>query len=249
MSEYELLQPWSSFILKTKLPKKILKSMIKLTDEIVNNPESKSLGNELAGQIAWEPEIDVELIKKTDIEKYFYGIIHQYCMRAHLQSYPFEYNTIPALTMFSIDTLWIISKKDNEYNPLHHHTNCNLSSVMYLKIPEFLPARKQKHDEDGNIVFYHSPMHSGDVFGNFGNLTIKPKVGDFFVFPALQMHQVYPFRTADGKGERRSVSFNASCGRDKEKYKEWAEKQSWENEQVEKNKNLTTQPFKKIRKY
>ena len=33
--------------------------------------------------------------------------------------------------------------------------------------------------------------------------------GDFFVFPASLQHQVYPFRTPDGKGERRSVSFNA----------------------------------------
>jgi len=33
-------------------------------------------------------------------------------------------------------------------------------------------------------------------------------VGDFFIFPASQQHWVYPFRTPDGKGERRSVSFN-----------------------------------------
>ena len=35
-------------------------------------------------------------------------------------------------------------------------------------------------------------------------------VGEFFIFPSSQDHQVYPFRTPDGKGERRSVSFNAS---------------------------------------
>ena len=38
---------------------------------------------------------------------------------------------------------------------------------------------------------------------------VRPQVGDFFIFPASQRHQVYPFRTADRKGERRSVSFNA----------------------------------------
>ena len=32
---YELLQPWSSFVLKTKLPDKILKKMIELTNKIV----------------------------------------------------------------------------------------------------------------------------------------------------------------------------------------------------------------------
>ena len=40
-------------------------------------------------------------------------------------------------------------------------------------------------------------------------MTIYPQIGDFFIFPAVQRHQVYPFRTPDGKGERRSVSFNA----------------------------------------
>ena len=37
---------------------------------------------------------------------------------------------------------------------------------------------------------------------------VDTQVGDFY-FPSQQSHFVYPFRTADGKGERRSVSFNA----------------------------------------
>ena len=36
----------------------------------------------------------------------------------------------------------------------------------------------------------------------------KPKVGDFFIFPAHLQHCVYPFKTEDDQ-ERRSVSFNA----------------------------------------
>ena len=39
-------------------------------------------------------------------------------------------------------------------------------------------------------------------------MKIKPKVGDFFIFPAHLQHTVYPFKT-DGDFERRSVSFNA----------------------------------------
>ena len=29
-----------------------------------------------------------------------------------------------------------------------------------------------------------------------------------FIFGGMQPHQVYPFRSVDGEGERRSVSFN-----------------------------------------
>ena len=114
---YELLQPWSSFVLKTKLPKNILKKMIELTDRIVVDSSVENWGPQLAGQIAWEPKIDLKLIEKTDIEKYFYGVIYQYCMRAHLQSHPFDYDDIPALTEYSIDPMWLVSQKYNEYNP------------------------------------------------------------------------------------------------------------------------------------
>ena len=41
-------------------------------------------------------------------------------------------------------------------------------------------------------------------------IAIQPEPRDFFIFPAAMQHQVYPFRTPDGKGERRSVSFNAT---------------------------------------
>ncbi len=240
--EYELLQPWSSFILKTKLPKNILKKMIELTDRIVVDSSVENWGPELAGQIAWEPKIDLKLIEKTDIEKYFYGAINQYCLRAHLQTHPFDYDDIPALTEYSIDSMWIISQKDNEYNPLHIHTNCSLSAVMYLKVPKFLPARKPKDDTDGNIVFYQSPTEPGGIFGNMSEISVKPKIGDFYIFSSSQAHQVYPFRTIDGKGERRSVSFNASCGRNKEEFNKWQDNKT--------EKNLTNiQSSKKIKKY
>ena len=37
---------------------------------------------------------------------------------------------------------WGVSQYSDEYNPAHYHGNCQISSVLYLKIPEFLPARK-----------------------------------------------------------------------------------------------------------
>ena len=40
------------------------------------------------------------------------------------------------------------------------------------------------------------------------NMILFPKVGDLFLFSASLKHLVYPFRTADGKGIRRSMSFN-----------------------------------------
>ena len=99
---------------------------------------------------------------------------------------------------------------------------------MYLKIPEFLPDRKSHDKTDGKISFTNNasrdPMWGSPAFA------ILPKPGDFYIFPATQIHQVYPFRTADGKGERRSVSFNTLFtsksmmeeeAKQAEKLKEW----------------------------
>ena len=101
---------------------------------------------------------------------------------------------------------WIISQWEGEYNPIHIHTECNMSTVMYLKVPEFLPSRKPERDDDGCIMFIGGAGGGSRLTRNL--LKVKPKVGDFFIFPAHLQHTVYPFRT-DGDFERRSVSFNA----------------------------------------
>ena len=86
---------------------------------------------------------------------------------------------------------------------------------MLLKIPEYLPSRKFYYinqvmtdiGEDGAITFTNNT--SLDNVWGVPVLQILPQVGDFYIFPASMLHQVHPFRTPDGKGERRSVSFNA----------------------------------------
>ena len=40
--EYELLQPWSTFVMKTQLPSKILEKMIRITDEVIANQKPDS---------------------------------------------------------------------------------------------------------------------------------------------------------------------------------------------------------------
>ena len=134
-------------------------------------------------------------------------------MQAFCQNDPFNKEKIVKEEwLIRLTTMWINSQRDNEYFPIHQHSNCALSTVMYLKIPEYLPSRKSYGgpDEDGAIEFINnaSGVERDFIWGD-PTMTILPEVGDFFIFPATQRHQVYPFRTANGKGERRSVSFNA----------------------------------------
>ena len=79
---------------------------------------------------------------------------------------------------------------------------CNDGTLM-----EFLKNNKEK-DLAGLISFFDGrvslPRNSPPLVKH--RETFKPKVGDFYIFPAFLMHEVHPFR---GEGERRCFSFNA----------------------------------------
>ena len=207
--EVELLQPWSTFVMKTKLPPPILEKMIRITDEIVKHGNRDyTLG---AGQLENQFYIGLEILEREELMEFFLQACKNYVIQAYYQAQPNnKENILKEEWLTQMTTLWINSQRDNEYFPTHIHTNCTLSSVMYLKIPEYLPSRKSysTFEEDGAIEF--SNNSSTDKIWGYGNFLINPEEGDFFIFPATQRHQVYPFRTVDGKGERRSVSFNAN---------------------------------------
>ena len=206
---FEMWQPWSTFIMKTTLPPPILEKMIKITDKIVENAENeKSHGQHLAGQIKDELFIEHEILQKEQVMDFFLDVSRNFVIQQFCQSQPLQREAILAEEWYTqMLTMWIVSQKDNEYNPVHIHTQCNLSTVMYLKIPEYLPSRKSHRQDDGAITFVGNAAK--DQTWGVPNITYRPQVGDFFIFPAAQQHMVYPFRTPDGKGERRSVSFNA----------------------------------------
>ena len=103
---------------------------------------------------------------------------------------------------------WAVCQFENEYNPVHFHTACNISSVMYLKIPKF--DKRWKEDRpfkdnsvDGCIEFVNGIT---DLMGmEMGTYRHRPKVGELFLFPSNLLHTVYPFK---GDSERRSLAFN-----------------------------------------
>ena len=102
---------------------------------------------------------------------------------------------------------WIVRQFENEYNPIHNHSNCKISAVMHLKFPEKIDPPVKEHLEglDGALIF--SGMGDADEWCT--NPVMKcdsSNVGWLHLFPSSLQHSVYPFK---GKGERRSLSFNA----------------------------------------
>ena len=205
---YNLHSPWADLLFETNLPPMILEKMIEISDKVLADSTRISWGDNLAGQIKEEPLIPSELLKNEKLSDFFSNMVVEYVHQCNLQKSPPELNqnmeNIKKNIQVTIGSMWIVEQQPGEYNPIHTHTNCDISAVMYLKSPNFLPSEKPDRDDDGAIYFVGG---SGTKL-KMSLLKVKPKPGQFFIFPSHLMHTVYPYKTNDDFA-RRSVSFNA----------------------------------------
>ena len=207
---WEIICPWAQIMVGTTMPAEVTENMIELTDEILERERGGR--RRKAGKVRGKG-IDLEDLEEWNVKKYFQKTINKYFATILSNHGVIRYildDTSGAWpgskhTNWSclLNSMWIVNQYENEYNPLHNHSNCKLSAVMYLKIPKYEESRKPYKATDGNISF----VGGGGIDRYFTtlNVAIKPQVGNLFLFPSSLNHQVYPFR---GKGERRSVSFN-----------------------------------------
>ena len=154
-----------------------------------------SYGPKLAGRLDSELEM-LNIIQSTEI---FPQIVK--CMDKYIKKC-IEFRTIPRL-YYDLDIIgcWINDMKAGEYNPPHtHHDGTGWSTVLFLKVPEFINDAKDPHKfKDGMLCF---------IMGGNTTYYVAPKVGDFYIFHARHQHCVMPFKPKDPKAVRRSMSFN-----------------------------------------
>ena len=207
----DLIQPWSVPVFKTTLPPDVLQTMTEISDQVIADKDAKTWGPQLAGQIDSELYVEHDILEQTGMLGFFMGAVRQFIIMCKCQMMPDRIDDIQREEWLTqMLTMWIISQQPGEYNPMHIHTQCHISTVMYLKVPKMLPSRKEhRPNDDGSILFTNSS--SRDVDFSVSHIAIPPQVGDFYIFGAQQQHAVYPFRCAEGQKEteRRSISFNA----------------------------------------
>ena len=114
--------------------------MQKLYDE--TSKLNKSFGSQLVGQIDNEPEVTQELQEKfPDFIHFCLESVRQYVINSFPQTYAGDNNKdkldeiMKDEILTRITTMWFVNQKPGEYNPVHIHTNCKISVVMYLKKP------------------------------------------------------------------------------------------------------------------
>ena len=211
--DIQYIQPWSNFIVKLKLPEHLFNDLQKMYEDA--NKENISFGKELVGQIDNEPQVTPELMKKyKELITFFLQSVQQYVTATLHQSHIGDGNkevlqqTLNERLLARITTMWFVNQKPGEYNPSHIHTNCKISAVMYLKKPSRqIKDRKEHYKSDGMITFMNN-TGTDSAFTN-SQCSFNPEPGTMFLFPALQHHMVWPYRSEDPNDSRISLSFNA----------------------------------------
>ena len=208
---YHLHRPWADILFETKLPPMVLEKMIEVSDKVLADSKRISWGNNLAGQIKEELLIPPEALKEHNLIDFFGNMVQEYVHQCNLQQAPPDQHqnmeNVKNHIQVAVNSMWIVEQQPGEYNPIHTHTNCDISTVMYLKAPNFLPSEKTERDDDGTIYFIGGSSPKTKL--NTNSLKVKPMPGQFFIFPSHLQHTVYPYKTNDNFA-RRSVSFNAS---------------------------------------
>ena len=204
-TDFNLLKPFGPDIGYFKTPSEVLSKMIELTDKVLEDQNRIDWGTHLVGNIKEEPWIPNEQLKEAGLYDYFQGMLYNYVWESLKRA------QIPVEKLeVKLDHMWVVSQYEDEYNPIHFHTYCDLSSVMWLKKPNFEDRTKTgnlpsyKTQRDGNLEFVYKAACPGAM--EKGSMSVDPQPGTMVLFPSNLLHTVYPFK---GSGERRSVAFNS----------------------------------------
>ena len=226
----EMLNPFGAPILHGSLPEDLIKSFENVCDEVLDDKRTPWNKN-LVGRIEDEWKVPDLLYRDHKIDVLLDSLFRKYTETYYIQlrkiinldkRLPDEY---VYKDDFKINVHrgdgWVNSMRDGEFNPVHHHTNCDLSSIFYINdyqgdIPRIAKGNDENTNQGGQTEFIIGSYSNGAVpqnvqgkriftqgFQQMTHFPVKPKRGDFFIFPHWLMHAVYPFI-----GKKRRVSFS-----------------------------------------
>ena len=200
-NEIKIVKPFGPSVVIAKIPNNTIEILNKYIDDIVaDKKKSTELdhGKELVGDVTQEFKLEKEIIEKSGWKKFLFDCVSQWM----------EIEMKAKMTKFELTTSWVVRQFQNEYNPTHWHDG-HLSGAGFLKVPKEMGQHTQSQKEGYKNYKggYLQLLHGAKMFACDSKMTIKPEVGDFYIFPHYLMHSVFPFKGTEE--ERRSISFNA----------------------------------------
>ena len=211
--------PYGPPIGYAKLPDELVDDLNKGCDDVIKNEElskSQDWSQHLVGQVEQELLIPKDIINKwgkwfgTQVRAYVKGYVNQlYIPEQTIFASSIEqaYQAINIMKT-SFLSAWYIRSFAGDYNPLHTHTDCELTCVGFLKVPDLSQERKktpQSERPNGVLENLSNTGSTDNLSWEKDSIGFVPKVGNWYLFPANLRHTVYPFRC---DGERRSFSIN-----------------------------------------
>ena len=203
-----ILAPFGSNMIEVKLPDNIYKEMIKITDKVIEDKEIKH-GRYLAGHIEHEWRIAKNIIEPTQTYIFLKSVVEDFIKLSSNSNLSRKYvpssfvRTDPS-SKINIEGMWVNEMRKYEYNPIHQHPGSDISSVIFLKVPDLEKSNiGRKGNTDGKLEFV---SHTYSDFDD-GTFLVYPEEAMMYVFPGRLLHTVYPFNC---EGVRRSVSFNST---------------------------------------
>ena len=201
--------------------------MHQMCKNIVNHVyvnEFQEYGQHLAGVIEEEGYIPAKYWFPSGVAQYFEDAVSMYLIESIATSMLEGQVVTDKLIEAQLDSkpkvqtnsAWYNVMRENEYNPVHYHTNCDVSGVYYINAPALKRREEIKYGQDamdGNILMIDN-NNNPQINFCMGHISKSPIEGMCYLFPAFMQHTVYPFR---GDGERISISFNFSV--------EWGDKE------------------------
>ena len=108
---------------------------------------------------------------------------------------------------YQLAQMWINRMKPKEYNPIHIHTHCDLSFVLFLEVPQRMINEAKRKPltnvgaKPGDLCF----IYGEEAWGSLTEKRFAPRVNTLLMFPATLRHQVIHFNS---KVTRTSVAGN-----------------------------------------
>ena len=196
-------------IMRTSFPKNQIDDLNNICDEVLTSPAKVDHSKKLAGVIKKGQQLLIPHKHNKDPKKDRTLKILQSNIKVLCNNYIKSVRTSDEgsekmwkdFTM-SIDQIWLVSQYKHDYNPPHTHGG-TMSGIIYLKVPKRITDNLDL--PDGKLSFQGWLPYKPEWLMFNQNVSINPKIGDVYIFPAWLSHQVYPF---DFDEERRSISFN-----------------------------------------
>lgn len=211
--DLRLVAPFSPTIIKATMSAGMVDGLNERLDAILASDGEVAVRDwsaHLAGAVSAEIRITDILLGLPELRDFLYDVARTYAYRCenallHYANYDRTEELTDKRLEVQIKEAWVNEMVAGDYNPAHFHQGCLFSSVGFLRVPPGYEAEFQADKARQNTAGCLQFIDSRSAVGVRNLFTVKPVVGEFYLWPSWMLHCVYPFKSP---GVRRSMAVN-----------------------------------------